>query len=489
MLAIGCPPLHRCQRSLLRFYGGFIFVEDQATFTCERATATGNYAGDQGGGIYAREATWVNSSCDLIENESPQGAAIYLTNVNSATFEDHNVIDNRASGGSVVYVAASTVVAKEVTLGSSVGLQKYSFNRAIQIDANTTLAADKCVFDGWRGDAVVLNLNPASGSLILNSCDFSGSSAALAVVSPNSEAEIRNAVVSNETFGNAADGTLDNPLTLVDRALNCNDANACGSGECIDSTLGVLCECLEGGECLSDGGQLSLSLKESPGVETFFPATVTYMLEVLSAATGTTYAIWNLSFEANDLVLDVVPSSGVLPPGGSVLVDVRGTSMNRDVGGNLTSHFVLKSVGSADSAAVVKLDVYSTFYLCDAYEYALPVDDDDDGDGISCQQCSTITGQEGVSCESPGATKALLPIQPGYWRSSRESLVVVECLHSDACVGATEVLSSDEYCADGYRGPCESTYSQGIPPARPFPFCPWCSFTGFESLCRVGFNG
>ncbi|CAN0122247.1 unnamed protein product, partial [Laminaria digitata] len=58
-----------------------------------------------------------------------------------------------------------------------------------------------------------------------------------------------------------------------------------------------------------------------------------------------------------------------------------------------------------------------------------------------------------------GATKALLPIQQGYWRSSRESVLVLECLHSDACVGATEVSSSDDYCADGYTGPCESTYS------------------------------
>ncbi|CAN0566941.1 unnamed protein product, partial [Laminaria digitata] len=57
-----------------------------------------------------------------------------------------------------------------------------------------------------------------------------------------------------------------------------------------------------------------------------------------------------------------------------------------------------------------------------------------------------------------GATKALLPIQRGYWRSSRESLVVHECLQSEACLGATEVSSSDDYCADGYRGPCESVY-------------------------------
>ena len=91
-----------------------MFVEVEASITCHGATIRGNFAGDQGGGIYGRQATWVNSSCDLVGNESPQGAAIYLTNVRSATFENHTVIDNLASGGSVVYVVSSSVVVRGV---------------------------------------------------------------------------------------------------------------------------------------------------------------------------------------------------------------------------------------------------------------------------------------------------------------------------------------------------------------------------------------
>ncbi|CAN0033660.1 unnamed protein product [Ectocarpus fasciculatus] len=51
-----------------KFYGGFIFLEEEASLSCEGATIRDHYAGDQGGGIYARDATWVNSSCDLIGN-------------------------------------------------------------------------------------------------------------------------------------------------------------------------------------------------------------------------------------------------------------------------------------------------------------------------------------------------------------------------------------------------------------------------------------
>ena len=438
-----------------RFYGGFAFLEIESSISCEGANVTGNYAGDQGGGIYAREATWVNSSCNLISNEAPQGAAIYLTNVKSATFEEHHVTDNLASGGSVVYVAASTVVAREVRFESKVGLQDYSFNRAVQLDGNTTLDAEKCVFDGWLGDAVVLNLNPTDGSLVLDSCDFSGSSAVLAVVSPNSEAEIRNAVVSDVTFTNAVAGTVENPLTLVDRALNCEDANACGSGRCVNSTLGVLCECLQSGECLHDGGGLSLTLRQRPADQTFSPEPVLFQLMVSAASDGTTHAIWSLHFKADDLDLDVVPSSGVLPPGGSVIVSVTGTSMKQDVGGNLTSNFSLMSVGDAGSGstAVDSMSVTSAFYLCQAYEYAKPREDN--ASGFTCEQCATINGQEGLDCKQPGATKALLPVQEGFWRSSQESLVVYECLNLKACAGGTGVSSSDEYCADGYKGPCE----------------------------------
>ena len=405
----------------------------------------------------------MNSSCNLISNESPQAAAIYLTNVESATFENHYVTDNFASGGSVVYVAASSVNVRGVRFTATDDIQEYSFNRAVQLDGDSTLHAEGCVFDRWLGDAVVFSSNSANGSLVLESCDFSGSSASKAVISPNSDAHIRNAVVSSFTFENAVADAEDDSLTLVDRALDCSDSDACGDGECVDSALGVLCVCLEGGECLNDGGELSLDVKTRPAVETFSPDKVSYELVVSAALTGTTNVIWDLDVEADGLDLDIVPSSGVLSPGGSVVVSVTGTSMNQDAGGNLASTFSLTSVGSASSGSIVvaSQEVDSVFYLCQAYEYAgPPTGDAAAGDSnFSCEQCASIGGAEGVDCTRPGATLTSLPIKPGYWRSDRESVTVHECLHFDACQGATTILSSEDYCADGYKGPCESTHT------------------------------
>lgn len=407
----------------------------------------------------------MNSSCDLIDNESPQGAAIYLFDVPSATFQNHNVTDNLASVGSAVEFGWSTVVVTGVTFESRLDFKEYFSNRAIQLDRRATLNANNCVFDGWEGDMIVYNVNPASGSLVLDSCDFGRSSASIAVVSPNSDAEIRNAVVSSLTFGDDFGDTQNISRTLVDRALDCNDANACGEGDCVDSSLGVLCECLEGGECLNDGGELSVSLKTPARNETYDPSPVLYELLVSSAMNGTTYAIWKLDFDGGGLDLGVFPSSGVLPPGGSVTVEVVGTASNQDVGGDLTSSFNVTSVGNPSSDSTrggVTLEVDSTFYLCHAYEYANPVVGDDGDDNILCEQCATIEGGEGVDCTSAGATLASLPIRQGYWRSDNESLVIRECLHYDACKGTTEITSSNDYCADGYNGPCKCTHSPAL---------------------------
>ena len=236
----------------------------------------------------------------------------------------------------------------------------------------------------------------------------------------------------------------------------------------MDSALGVLCECLEDGECLDDGGGLSLSLKTPPEAVTVSPSKVSYTLDVSSAEQGTTYAIWSLKAETRDLTLDIVPSNGVLPPGGHASVTVTGTSLTQDVQGNLTSTFVVTSAGSAGSESTtgVKLTVNSTFYFCRAHEYAVSLYHNDSA-GVPCKQCATIDGEKGVNCNSPGVTLASLPIREGYWRSSRESLTIHKCLCSEACVGATEVSNSDDYCAEGYEGPCESPCSQTVPQSRP----------------------
>lgn len=431
-----------------------MYLDGLTNFTCEGAAFRGNYAGDQGGAIYARSTTYMNSSCDLIANRSPQGAALYMASVESAVFENHDITGNMAFSGSVVYMTSSFVVASGVTMESVVDLEEDSSKRAIHSDRKSTLALKGCIFDGWLGDTIVYHENKKHDSLSLDSCDFRKSSPITAVYSLSSDAKIRNAVLGDLTFVNT--GRLNYSLPLVNRALTCSSRNICGSGECVDSTLGVLCDCVDADNCLNDGGELSLLVKTPPSNETYSPDPVSFELVVSSAVDGTTYAIWDLTFKARDLNLDVAPSSGILPPGSNVTVVVTGTIAAHDVGGNLTSSFILTSVGNTSSspnAGVKKLDVNSTFYLCPAYQFAKPTVAE--SQLFLCESCTSIDDGEGVNCTSPGATLLSLPIRRGYWRSGLDSLAVHKCGHRFACIGGTDASSADDYCANGYQGPCE----------------------------------
>lgn len=66
---------------------------------------------------------------------------------------------------------------------------------------------------------------------------------------------------------------------------------------------------------------------------------------------------------------------------------------------------------------------------------------------------------EGVEASSIGTTVATLDLKEGYYRTSAGSLAVLECYLEDACVGGIDV---EDYCADGYKGPCEYVSSRCI---------------------------
>ncbi|CAM9941933.1 unnamed protein product, partial [Ectocarpus sp. 12 AP-2014] len=444
-----------------RPFGGFVFLEEKASLSCEGAFVQGNTAGDQDGGIYARYITWVNSSCDLLHNEAPQGAAAFYTDVvEAANLQSDTVTHTVGSGGGMLYSTETSVIASGVSFQSGGILQEDTSNSAIQLEGVATLIAKECVFGGWKGDSVIPNVNPAEGSLVLDSCDFGNTSAAMVVTSPNSDARIRNALASDLTIENA--GAVNNSLILVDRTLGCDNLRICGSGECVDSTLGVLWECLEDDECLSGGGALSIAFTTPPPDLTYSPDLVYFELLVSAAANGSTPAIWNLTFDADELSLQVLPSSGILPPGEDATVLVTGSPQGQEVGGDLVCQFVVTSVGSgtSDSTTDVDVEVYSAFYLCQAFEYAMPVDGEDTT--FSCEQCASVDGAEGLDCELPGATLASLPVREGFWRSSGESLIIHQCVHHAACVGATQIWSAQDYCGEGYQGPYCAVCTEGF---------------------------
>lgn len=54
------------------------------------------------------------------------------------------------------------------------------------------------------------------------------------------------------------------------------------------------------------------------------------------------------------------------------------------------------------------------------------------------------------SLETNG-TLASLQLDPGYWRTSDTSSEILACYAASACRGGAH----DDYCDEGYKGPCE----------------------------------
>ncbi|CAB1102169.1 unnamed protein product [Ectocarpus sp. CCAP 1310/34] len=92
-----------------------------------------------------------------------------------------------------------------------------------------------------------------------------------------------------------------------------------------------------------------------------------------------------------------------------------------------------------------------------------------------------VESMEGTKASSSGTTVATLDLQEGYYRTSAESQVVVECYLTSACAGGTDPKN---YCADGYEGPYCSVCADGYAPGTAYQ-CHECSGTSMGSAVGV----
>ena len=60
---------------------------------------------------------------------------------------------------------------------------------------------------------------------------------------------------------------------------------------------------------------------------------------------------------------------------------------------------------------------------------------------------------EHTSADEPGLTLETLNVDGGYWRTTSNSVNILECYNPGACSGG--VTGVDSFCASGYTGPCE----------------------------------
>lgn len=438
--------------------GGFLFI-GSGSIICNGATIKKNEASDRGGGIYALSPSSVNISCDLLSNASPSGAAVYVTNAESVELYDMSVSNNEFScGSSAVFVVSSSVIATDVTFAAGNANEGESSKHAVQLDSSSSFKATSCTFNDWNGETIIDSNNIENGSLVLDNCDFSESSPSITVVSSESFAKIRNTRFAALTFESAAD-----PSVLVSKALTCNGGDdgtdVCGEGICVDTSLGVLCECLPSGACLQDDAVLWLqciSCDEAEDEKMYTAGeNVSFELVVAADEEHTSDAIWAITYGENNLAFDIIPSAGILSPGSNVTVKVEGSPVNFEAGGSrdFKTNFTLNIESGGLIGEADEIGVKPVFYYCGSSKYALEGED-----AYSCESCFELEGEtDGVSCTTAGATLASIYIIEGYWRESEDSSYIHECPISDACQGLDgAVTTSDDYCATGYTGPCKA---------------------------------
>ncbi|GMH77019.1 hypothetical protein TL16_g07263 [Triparma laevis f. inornata] len=109
--------------------------------------------------------------------------------------------------------------------------------------------------------------------------------------------------------------------------------------------------------------------------------------------------------------------------------------------------------------------VDKTACSCDRQYYF--IQDLNDGDFIGwCEQCP-----ENTDCDEAGLNITTLPVSPGYWRSSTESHIIVQCYTPAACI-----QTNGEQCRYGHHGPICNVCDQG-----------WAkSITGACEACENG---
>ncbi|CAN0424171.1 unnamed protein product, partial [Ectocarpus fasciculatus] len=121
--------------------------------------------------------------------------------------------------------------------------------------------------------------------------------------------------------------------------------------------------------------------------------------------------------------------------------------------------------------------------LCPSTSYLDFVDGDRYSDVCSgcaeCSDCDVADGSEVPTCtitpshaQSTGDTIETLSIDPGYWRATPFSTIILACHNSDACLGGE--TGAADYCDEGYEGSYCAVCSDGFAESLSFT-CSNCS--------------
>jgi predicted outer membrane repeat protein len=382
--------------------GGAIFAFVGVSLDVHRSKFLDNHCHYSGGAIYSETQTKLNFTfCEFGRNRGEYGSVI--GSLGDVSLSHCSIHDNAATGNGALAMSP----------GSSATVRSCTFERNTAVDSAACISADYrtvvsvssssfSVNSAARGGAIT-----SAGCLHLDDCSFTDNTAstggALALLR-GSELIADSCSLSGNSAGVSGGAVHTDGALLMRSSSFSNNVAVSGSGGAIAAQAQATVN--------ATGCSFVTNSAAQAGAAVFIAAAAAVAPQLVSSSFGLNtasccYATGHRSTAA--------------------VAAVNGSS---------------SSSSSASSYACTDVDSGVGSGCCRAGEYS---------DGAVCVRCSI----ESLHCTSTGVVAATLPLAAGYWRADLQSLAVRQCWREEACKGGVAVQSSDDYCAAGYRGPCE----------------------------------
>jgi hypothetical protein len=411
-------------------YGGAVanlaFYAPKNAMTITDSTFYSNFAADAGGVLwgFVGSTTAIKNST-FSSNGANAGGAISangILTVTDCSFDRHTAVTVggviQGAAGSYVTVSNSTFTHGTATSGAAI----YSVNK---------LSVAHCTFDNHTATVAGGAIYSAIGSntTIKNSTFTSGTAASGAAVYSQAVMTIDSCAFTTNTANTAGGSVYCDACALTTSSStfsNNNCTNGDGGAMYIKGVATISNSNFTANDAIAHGGAIVVS--NSTDTQTLQLSNIQFLQNTAGRAGA---AIFN-----NGAYIDTsieVDSSTSFQQNTAVCCYAQG------IGSAVTS-------SSIDNSTCQDIDSGGErgAECCVNGQYT---------DGQHCITCS-----DRFNCEALGTTTATLPLRPGYWRVDLQTQSVLECWESSACSGGNAISSVQEYCADGYTGPCKYYY-------------------------------
>jgi predicted outer membrane repeat protein len=405
------------------FFAGAIMSYLSTFTTITASTFDSNFALDSGGAFYGfPRSVAVISNSTFIGNRANAGAALYTKSnvtVTDCIFDRQAAVTVGAAidgaDGSYVTVKDTTFTHGTATSGAAI----YSVNK---------LSVANCTFDNHTatvaGGAIYSTIG--SNNTIKNSTFTSGTAASGAAVYSQAVMTIDSCAFTTNTANTAGGSVYCDACTLTTSSStfsNNNCTNGDGGAMYIKGIATIRDSNFTANDAIAHGGAIAVS--NSTTTQTLQLSNIQFLQNTAGRAGAAIFS--------NGVYIDtsiIVDSSTSFQQNTAVCCYAQG------IGSAVTS-------SSIDNSTCQDIDSGGErgAECCGNGQYT---------DGQHCITCSNE-----FNCEALGTTTATLPLRPGYWRVDLRTQSVLECWESSACSGGNAISSVQEYCANGYTGPCK----------------------------------